>query len=46
MDNMSKCLDQGIESLDHECLNVFYFYIHVQTWPLRKHKIHDLCFGK
>lgn len=29
MDVVSKCLDQGIESLDHECLNVLCFYIYM-----------------
>lgn len=47
MDDVSKCLDQSIESLDHECLNVFLLiYIHVQTLLLRKHKIRYLCFVK
>lgn len=31
MDDVSKCLDQSIESLDHECLNVFFTYIYTCT---------------
>lgn len=41
MGNACKCLNQGTESLDHKCLEVLFFYVHVQTRPLGQHKTHD-----